>query len=365
MAAAAVPQVHIESVQTGLPTRVVEPDRTRLIAVAAPPLPEAALQRRFRAVLYYRGGEQKAEWEEGVWVKESLGEVLCFYPEMAGRLRRRGDGSWEVKLNDAGVRFQQATVEATMEDFLADKDRVRKESALAPWIDVTAEDPDMCSLLFMQLNRFQDGGYAVGVSCTTLLADPLALARFLLAWARTHAEMKEQNKAAIRPMMQYMAYFQRPEICCKRIRSYPIDSAASAEDNGLHAHTALFRTTNAATAASPESRRALARACIARASEELGGAGAGIRAPPRFSLVVAPEDSARGGTTIETVTADAGGGHAALEAAQWSDLGLEELTLRDAKPVQVSCRIVTRGDEGLVVVMPDGDGFLVSATIPM
>jgi hypothetical protein len=149
MAAAAKPQVHIESVQTGLPTRVVEPDRTRLIAVSAPPLPEAALQRRLRAVLYYRADE--AAWEEGIWVKESLGEVLCFFPEMAGRLRRRADGSWEVKLNDAGVRFQQATVEATLDEFLVDKDRVRKEAALAPWIDVSAEDPDMCSLLFMQV----------------------------------------------------------------------------------------------------------------------------------------------------------------------------------------------------------------------
>ncbi|VAI47615.1 unnamed protein product [Triticum turgidum subsp. durum] len=137
---------------------------------------------------------------------------------MAGRLRRHADGSWEVKLNDAGVRFQQATVEVTMEDFLADKERARKEAALAPWVDVSAEDPDMCSLLFMQLNRFQGGGYAIGVSCTVLLSDPLSLARFLRAWARTHAEMKEQGKVAPTPMMQYMAYFQRPEICCKRIR---------------------------------------------------------------------------------------------------------------------------------------------------
>lgn len=142
----AAPQIHIESVQTGLPTRVVQPDRTRLIAVTSPPLPETVLQHRLRAVLYYRADD--ALWEEGIWVKESLGEVLCLFPEMAGRLRRRANGSWDVKLNDAGVRFQQATVEVTMEDFLADKGS--NEAALAPWINVSAEDPDMCSLLFMQ-----------------------------------------------------------------------------------------------------------------------------------------------------------------------------------------------------------------------
>ncbi|CAM0944991.1 unnamed protein product [Alopecurus aequalis] len=352
--AATTPQVHIESVQTGLPTRVVEPDRTRLISVSAPPLPEAALQRRLRAVLYYRADD--APWEEGIWVKESLGEVLCFFPEMAGRLRRRADGSWEVKLNDAGVRFQQATVEATMDEFLADKDRVRKEAALAPWVDVSAEEPNMCSLLFMQLNRFQDGEYAIGVSCTALLSDPLSLTRFLLEWARIHTDMKEKNKTALRPMMQYMAYFQRPEMCCKRIRSFPINSAAA---DGVHAQTVLFRT----AAAAGVDPRALAAACIDRASEELG-----IDRASRFTLIVAPGDPARGATTVETsVVADGlnkGGAGYALEATEWSELGLEELTLRGVKPVHVSCRIVAAGDEGFVVVMPDGDGFLVTATVP-
>ncbi|XP_040249110.1 uncharacterized protein [Aegilops tauschii subsp. strangulata] len=273
----ATPQVHIESIQTGLPTRAIEPDRTRHIAVTAPPLPETALQWRLRVVLYYSADD--APWEEGIWVRESLGEALCFFPEMAGRLRRRadGDGSWEVKLNDAGVRFQQATVEMSMEAFLADKDRARKEAALAPWVDVSAEDPDMCSLLFMQLNRFQDGGYAMGVSCTVLLCDPLSLARFLLTWARTHKEIKEQNKLVLRPMMQYMAYFERPEICSKRNRSFPIDNVAA---DGVHAQTVLFRTT---AGAATGDLRTLAAACIDQASKELE-----VDRVSRFTLVVAP-----------------------------------------------------------------------------
>ncbi|XBI50598.1 hypothetical protein VPH35_113982 [Triticum aestivum] len=339
-ATTATPQVHIESIQTVLPTRAT------------------ALQRRLRVVLYY-SADGHAPWEEGIWVRESLGEALCFFPELAGRLRRRadGDGSWEVKLNDAGVRLQQATVEMSMEDFLADKDRARKEAALAPWVDVSAEDPDMCSLLFMQLNRFQDGGYAMGVSCTVLLSDPLSLARFLLTWARTHTEMKGQNKVVLRPMMQYMAYFERPEICCKRIRSFPIDSVAA---DGAHAQTVLFRI---AAGSATGDFRTLAAACIDQASKELE-----VDRVSRFTLVVAPRDSTCGATTVETsVMADGlkkgGAGHA-LEAVEWSELRLDELTLRDVKPVHVSYGIVAGGDEGLVVVMPDGDGFLVTATIP-
>ena len=44
-----------------------------------------------------------------MWGKESLSEALADHPEMAGRRWRRVDGSWEVKLNDTGVRLLQAT----------------------------------------------------------------------------------------------------------------------------------------------------------------------------------------------------------------------------------------------------------------
>ncbi|KAG8060051.1 hypothetical protein GUJ93_ZPchr0002g26054 [Zizania palustris] len=371
--AAAAAHIHIEGVQTALPTRVVEPGKARLVAVAAPPLPAEALQRRVRAVLYYRAEDATSPlpcaWEEAVSVKESLSEALADHPEMAGRLRRRADGSWEVKLNDTGVRLLQATAEAPLDEFLADKDLPRKEAALAPWTDVNADDPDMCPPIFMQLTRFQgDGGYAIGVSCALVLSDPLSLARFLLSWARTHARIRAQSKVTPHPMAQYMAYFQRPETSRKRVRSVPLDSLAV---DGASAETVLFR----ARAAPLDGRhRALAAACVDQASEELG-------APKvsRFSVVVAPapaaeDDGCVGKTTIETCTAADGsqagsgagaGAGAVLEAVQWSELGLEELMLRDSKPVHVSYRIVTSGDEGLVVVMADGDGsLLVTATLP-
>lgn len=156
----AVRVVRVDSPQTAVPTRAVEPGRTRRIAVAAPPLPAAALQRRARVVLYYRAdGETTAApplWEEAVWAKESLSEALADHPEMAGRFRRHADGSWEVKLNDAGVRFTHATSEATVEEFLmaaADEGRrARWEAALVPWVEVKAEDPDMCALFYLQVH---------------------------------------------------------------------------------------------------------------------------------------------------------------------------------------------------------------------
>ncbi|KAL6633860.1 hypothetical protein ACP70R_026531 [Stipagrostis hirtigluma subsp. patula] len=365
MASATPPAyVHIEALQTAVPTRVVAPGRTRPVAVREPPLPASALQRRFRVVLYYRAGADGAaapSWgEEALLVKESLSEAVADHPEMAGRLRRRADGSWEVKLNDTGVRLVMATSEAAVEEFVgaADRDRARREAALAPWTDVNPEDPDMCALCFMQLTRFQgDGGYAVGVSCSLMLSDPLSLARFLLSWARTHAAMKAKNKLAPNPMMQYAGYFQRPEAMTRRVKSVPLDAPAAA-DAGVE--TVLFR---AAAVGAPD-HRALARACVEQASERLGAGKV-----PRFSVVVVDGDGDgnAGGMSVETCAADeqqvSGGGEHKLEVAQWQELGLGELVLRESKPVHVSCSIVTGGDEGLVVVMPDGDGFLVTATV--
>ncbi|KAL6661396.1 hypothetical protein ACP70R_000780 [Stipagrostis hirtigluma subsp. patula] len=374
-------RVHVQSPQTAVPTRAVEPGRARPIAVASPPLPAAAMQRRTRVVLCYRadagvgadgGGAARGLWEEAVWAKESLSEAVADHPEMAGRLRRRSDGSsWEVKLNDAGVRFVQAAADATVEEVVAaeGEDRARWDAALAPWVDVNAEEPDMCALFYLQLTRFHgDGGYAVGVSCSLLLADPLSLARFLTSWARTHAKMKAQSELATNPLMQYAGYFQRPGAMAARPRTSSVRVASVAGE------TVLFRArATAGQPGAPRGHRALAGACVAQlmASERLSE----VRVPPRFSVVVvvvAADEGATGGISVETCAADGeplrgGGGECELEAAQWQELGLDELVLGDSKPVHGSYSIVVNGgDEGLVVVMPDGAAgeFLVAATVP-
>ncbi|GJM86322.1 hypothetical protein PR202_ga02172 [Eleusine coracana subsp. coracana] len=359
--------VHIEGLQTALPTLVVPPGRARPVSVSPPPATSPSssaallLQRRVRVVLYYRG--DGAAWEEALWVKETLSEALAEHPEMAGRLRRRaGDGSaWEVKLNDTGIRLVLASADGSVDDFLNGEGRERREAALAPWTDVDAEDPDMCALCFLQLTRFQgDGGYALGVSCSLMLADPLSLARFLLSWARTHAEMKAQNKVATNPMVQYASYFQRPNVMTRRIKSIPIDSTVDCNN----VETVLFRATG-----SPPDHRALARACIDQASDEIGAA----NKVSHFSVVVVAgegEGDNPPGMSIEKCAADAvpesGGAerNKLIKAVQWQELGLEELALRGTKPAHVSYSIETGRDEGLAVVMPDGPGFLVTATVP-
>ena len=146
-----------------------------------------------------------------------------------------------------------------------------------------------------------------------------------------------------------------------RVRSLPLDAFAAA----AAAETVVFRVTP--SGAPDPDHRALARACVDEASERLG---AGTKVP-RFSLVAVARDGVGDnprGMTVETCAGAADSrlpvsGHE-LEVAQWQDLGLEEFALRGSKPVHVSYSIVTGADEALVVVIPDGKGFLVTATVP-
>uniref|UniRef100_A0A0E0KTG7 Uncharacterized protein n=1 Tax=Oryza punctata TaxID=4537 RepID=A0A0E0KTG7_ORYPU len=369
--------IHIESMQTAVPIRITGTGRTLPVAVSggAAPLTAASLQRRFRAVLYYRGAGGVEQEERAAWVKESLSASLAEHPEMAGRLRCRDDDGgrrpWEVRLNDNGVRLVQASVDMPMAAFLEAKDLARREAALALWTDVDVHEPEFCAPFFMQLTRFQDGGYAIGASCSLLLADPLSLVDFLKAWARTHAEMlrARSKPVAVAPpaVIQYARYLQSPGAVVRRLKSVPLDACSAA------ATTVLFRAdaAAAAVAGAQVDRHALAAACVDQAVETLGG---NAKKPPRLTVLAADGSGELGVRACgygdreeKTMTAPPSRGHHALRAAYWGDLGLGEIALDGSEPVHVSCTVVSPcADEGLVVVMaPAGGGeLLISVTVP-
>jgi hypothetical protein len=229
----------------------------------------------------------------------------------------------------------------------------------------------LCCLLD-QLTRFQgDGGFAVGVSCSLMLSDPLSLARFLASWARTHVRMKAQNDVATHPLMQYASYFQRPgaRAVGALVKSIPLDAFAST-DGDHAAETVLFRARpTAAGAGAPADHHALAVACVAQAKERLGAAG---KVPPQFPVVIFDDSDGDGAVSVETCAAygqprSGGGGRYKVEVAQWQELGLEKLVLRDTNPLHVSYSILNGGSDVLAVVMPDSGAageFLVAATVP-
>ena len=207
-----------------------------------------------------------------------------------------------------------------------------------------------------QLTRFQDGGYAVGASCSLLLADPLSLVGFLKSWAGKHAELQA---LVANPVIQYTRYIRSADAgaAAKRVKSVPLDDTAAAEHTTT---TMLFRA--AGGGGGTPDHRALAAACVAKAVERLGA-----RAPPRFTVVA--RDGSEG---LSVLTCAADGDQQkpcpAPRAAHWRDepgLGLEDLALEGRKPVHVSYHVVPCADEGLVVVMPAGGAeLLITATVP-
>lgn len=85
-------------------------------------------------------------------LKESLSDVLSYYPAMTGRLvKNEGDGcgEWIVKCNDAGVRMVDARVDVTLDEFLASaSDDEEKQLA---YLEDVESDPYLWSPFCIQV----------------------------------------------------------------------------------------------------------------------------------------------------------------------------------------------------------------------
>ncbi|KAL6132557.1 hypothetical protein ACLB2K_064798 [Fragaria x ananassa] len=115
-----------------------------------------------------------------------LSEALSLYPPVTGRIvRREDDGEWEVKCNDAGVRVVKATVATTLDEWLISADGA-EERLLAAWDDMPQGDHSLWSPYRIQINEFEGGGVAIGLSCSHMQADPTSATLLIKSWAETH-----------------------------------------------------------------------------------------------------------------------------------------------------------------------------------
>lgn len=79
----------------------------------------------------------------------TLSELLDEYPYVTGRLTREPDGDWQIKFNDAGVRMLQATVDATLDEWLRSADAA-EEGDLTMWEEMP-HDPTFWSPFRVQV----------------------------------------------------------------------------------------------------------------------------------------------------------------------------------------------------------------------
>nr|CAD1818514.1 unnamed protein product [Ananas comosus var. bracteatus] len=374
-------ELHIETMQTAIPCRVTEPGRRPRHIAAAAAYAAPLFQSRFRIILYYRSaGKEESAWTVAAWMKESLGAALAERPELAGRLRRAavgaGEGGWEVKLNDAGVRLVQAAVaEVSMAEFLeaaaatGTAAAADKEAPLAFWVDVDAENPEFSALFYVQVTQFQGDGYAIGICCSLLLADPLFLIQFLKSWAETQTQMLAQGLLTKTPIF-HLGHFQRPTHP-KHLKSIPFDSSTASTV------TVLFKISyNGGRDELPY--KAIAFACLKEAAERVKG-----KVVDKFCLMINYGDGVPKDLRIESCTRPEVPSppvdlqlDGTIKMVQWDQFGIEELTLtQENKPVHVTYQMISpssfsSNDEGLVVIMSPYEEIkgvsemMISITIP-
>ncbi|XP_072994827.1 agmatine hydroxycinnamoyltransferase 1-like [Typha latifolia] len=110
-----------------------------------------------------------------VW-ERSLAKVLTTFKEWAGRLGEDADGNPAIILNDEGVRFVEASVDAIHDDVMTSEPSPALLSLHpSPW--------GVEELAQVQLTRFACGTLVVGFTFHHKLGDGYGTTHFLVSWA--------------------------------------------------------------------------------------------------------------------------------------------------------------------------------------
>ncbi|KAL1350530.1 hypothetical protein HN51_014581 [Arachis hypogaea] len=163
-------------------------------------LDRAMAQHTLHMVFYYRDQDELfGLYDLDSW-RESLSTVLTMYPTMTGRLllEQGHDGNWQVRWNDAGVRVVKGSVDGTLSDWL-NSATASQEKLLASWNHMPV-DPTTWSPFRIQVSNFKEGGVAIGISCSHMLADLTCLASFIKSWTLVHRNLPITNPPSFTPL---------------------------------------------------------------------------------------------------------------------------------------------------------------------
>ncbi|KAK2399045.1 protein ECERIFERUM [Trifolium repens] len=190
--------------RTVVSTKAIEPGKYLPLSV----LDRFMEKNHIRMVYYY---QTSGELELGKLTKKlrgSLSEILTHFPIVTGRLLKDDMGHWKIKCNDAGVRTVEAKAKGSVEEWLRNVDR-EKELELVYWEDML-EKPYYWSTFYVQLTEFEEGGLAIGLSCTHLLADSICAIRFMKAWADISLGNKITSPPIFHPLPRQRSQNKKP-----------------------------------------------------------------------------------------------------------------------------------------------------------
>ncbi|CAB4315927.1 unnamed protein product [Prunus armeniaca] len=350
----------------------------------------------------------------------SLSEALSLHPPVMGRMAQKPDSNWEVMCNDAGVRVYMARVATTLDEWLRSADG-SEERLLTVWDDMP-DDPSTWSPYRIQINEFEGGGAAIGVSCTHMHADPTCVTLLVKAWAETHRKQAiahpllvgESSALGGRPVDQDMiktksaaAYYEAKSVAAKTplpekkmsTATFKFSSAmikqgllqihkTCPEANPFDLLAALFWTSIARL--KPPKSATKHSLSICTDSRKKLGSGWHYGNALHFSMLSVPDVEevekrqrvgARGRSGAPPRVESEGGGFLVWSGLVWITKGrgsMEHMNEKeplmyaamfdkDKKPAHVSYHVGNVEGEGFIMVMPASEGGLgrmVMVTLP-
>ncbi|KAK7307759.1 hypothetical protein VNO77_41105 [Canavalia gladiata] len=323
-------KLKIVTVMSVPPLKVTEPPRVRKVLVNEDHT--GSIHGCYQIVLYYEKLKKEEKgWSLAGWIVESLARVLLDHPLLAGRLQRRvvDDHTFEFHIvsNDSGIRLLEARYQTTLLQFLSlnAKDQ-HLEADLVFWKEIDAQCPDFSPLFYVQMTKFECGGYSIGISCSLLLAEILLVENFLKKWAEIHNNMSSQNEEIETPI------FYLP--CLKNPESLPSDIISrTLSKNGVQ--SLVFRITTEEVTFRKELWMELAMLCVEEAEQKLS-----TNMGSHFSLVVKEssevinvESCSKSGWSLQGSRL-----RHHMTGTTWNEFGVYEVAFDEGnKPVHVSC----------------------------
>ncbi|XP_060961381.1 stemmadenine O-acetyltransferase-like [Cannabis sativa] len=131
-------------------------------------------------VFYYTKKNTTTIINPAIILKRSLSAILTHYYPLAGRLEKHGQF---IHCNDEGVPFVETQVNGRLSHVMSNP-IAQELDIFCPLISRHDESDDAHQILFAaQLNMFECGGIAVGISFSDKIADALSWMKFVKTWA--------------------------------------------------------------------------------------------------------------------------------------------------------------------------------------
>ncbi|GJU10676.1 chloramphenicol acetyltransferase-like domain-containing protein [Tanacetum coccineum] len=126
-------------------------------------------------ILYYKPSCEVNIADRCTHLVKSLSEVLCSYYPLAGIVKEDG---LEIDCCDQGVKYLETRVTTTLDNFIKKGPKIDNTRRL-----VGAPDQATTTLVTIQVNVFDCGALAIGVSALHKVTDTCNLIRFINEWA--------------------------------------------------------------------------------------------------------------------------------------------------------------------------------------